>query len=533
MIDLAYIYLQASRSQERNNGFSQRRQLHSSGQVLSRSQSAQVKSSPNPRYILLQHYQNLAGQSLSRSTNSKLLLPKKQFLLKPSIPKKLAKLQTHPNKAGQPKLGLTEYGSKAQSRPKQPQAYQNNPIQKRPHFKSNIHNRPNSLYPGPLSHSKRQPQNSQSPPNPPVRRVIRPFKSLSTSIFHQKPRLNKHNPNPQTLQKTRLNKTHPNKFVKRRTRQRKPNPKALVQNKPGHTKTNLQPPGGRKCIQPLDPRKFLQPSGQGRRPQSSSQRRHPYPLDQKIPNPLIKVRGKIKPCIRPHIQNKPGSHYYHPHIPLSPGNPLPPPFIPSLQPQVQPTSKVVSTKAQVLNTTPFTAIATTTPHIISSSATSATTTNKISSDLISKSTSPSDITISSPKIQVPATILPTSATISNAPATQTSTPLVTTTSLTATMQGTPFTTQEITTVHAPPGVPTMIPNTTMTFAVTTLLTTTSSATAVQNATAPTNTSSAADTEGITALRMTTESGYETTEIPYSGTDYDSNYVFENIPYYYE
>lgn len=221
MTDFAYVYLQASQSQERNNGFNQRRQLRSSGQVLARSQSAQVKRLPNPnapRSNLPQYHQNLAGQSLSRSTNSKLLPPKKQLLSKSSIPKNLAKLQTHSNKATQPKLGPTEHSSKTQSRSRQPQVYQNNPIQKRPHFKSTIYNRPNSLHPGPLSYSKRQPQKSQSPPNSSVKRVIKPFKSPSNTVFQQKPQLTKRNPNPHTLQKASLNKPHLNEFAKRRTK---------------------------------------------------------------------------------------------------------------------------------------------------------------------------------------------------------------------------------------------------------------------------------------------------------------------------
>ncbi|VCX04175.1 unnamed protein product [Gulo gulo] len=520
-----------SQSQERNNGFNQRRLLRSSGQVLARSQSAQVKRFPNPnppRYILPQYHQNLAGQSLSRSTNSKLLPPKKQLLLKSSIPKNLAKPQTHSNKASQPKLGPTEHSSKTQSRSRQPQAYQNTPIQKSPCFKSPIHSRSNSLHPGPLSYSKTQSQKSQSLPNSSVKRVIRPFKSPSNTIFQQKPQLTKGNPHAHTLQKASLNKAHANELATR-ARQRKPNPKALVQNIACHTKTHLQPPGGRKYIQPLDPRK--QPLSQGRRPQSSSRRRHPHPLRQKIPNPPIKVPGQIKPCIRPHIQNKPGSNHYHPYISLSPGRLYPPHFVPSPRPQVQPVSKVVSTRTQVLNTTPFSAIATTTPQTISSHTTSATTTNKISPALISERTTPSDITVSSPEIQVPATIPSTAATTSNAPATEISTPLVTT----ATTQTSPFTTQEITTVHATAGDPTILSNTTITFTAATLFTTTSSAITVQNTTASTNTSSAADTEGTKTLRMTTESGYETTELPYSSPNPDDNYIFETTEsdYYYE
>lgn len=477
------ICFSASQSQEKNNGFNQRRQLHSSGRDLARSQSAKAKPLPNsnpPRSILPQYHQNLASQSLSRSTNSKLLPPKKQLPLKSSIPKKLAKLQTHSNKASQPKLGPTENSSKTQSRSRQSQVYQNNSIQKRPHFKSTIHNRPHSLHPGQLRYSKKQPQKSQSPPNPSVKKVIKPFKSLSNTALQQKPQLPKHNPNSHTLQKASLNKPQPNKFVKRRTRQRKPNSKALVQNIPSHTKTHLEAPGGRKRIQPLNPRKCLQPSSQGRRPQSSNRRQHPHPLGQKIPNPLIKVPRQIKAthCIRPHIQNKPESHHYHPHVHLSPDNPYPSPFIPSLKPQVQPTSKVVSTRTQVLNTTPFAAIATTTPHYtISSNTTSATTTNKISSDLIFKSTTPSDITVSSPKTQVPVTIPLTAATTSNAPTTEISPPLVTATTLPATMQTTPFT------IH-------------------------------------------------TILKMTTESGYETTELPYSSTNPDNNYIYETTESYY-
>ncbi|XP_032190378.1 mucin-5AC-like [Mustela erminea] len=522
-----------SQSQERNNGFNQRRLLRSSGQVLARSQSAQVKRFPNPnppRSISPQYHQNLAGQSLSRSTNSKLLPPTKQLLLKTSIPKNLAKPQTHSNRASQSKLGPTEYSSKTQSRSRLPQVYQNNPIQKSPCFKSPIRNRSNSLHPGPLSYSKTQSKKSQSLPNSSVKRVIRPFKSPSNTIFQQKPQLTKRNPNPPTLQKASLNKAHANELATR-ARQRKRNPKALVQNTACHTKTHLQPPGGRIYIQPLDPRKRLQPLSQRRRPQSSSRRRHPHPLGQKISNPPIKIPGQIKPCIRPHIQNKPGSHHYHPHLSLSPGRLYPPPFVPSPRPQVQPVSKVVSTRTQVLNTTPFSAIASTTPQTISSHTTSATTTNKISSALISERTSPSDITVSSPEIQVPVTIPPTAATTSNAPATEISTPFVTTTPLIATTQTTPFTTQEITTVHATAGDPTILSNTTITFTAAALFTTTSSAITVQNTTASTNTSSAADTEGT---RMTTESGYETTELPYSSPNTDDNYIFETTEsdYYY-
>lgn len=212
--------------------------------------------------------------------------------------------------------------------------HQNNLIQKGP-IQSTVYNRPSPLHPGPLSLYKWQSQTPQSPPNPSVKRVIRPSKFLSNTILPQEPQPTIWNPDPQTLQKTDLNKPHPNKYVKRRIRQMGPNPKALVQNKPGNTKTNYSYLVEENVYSHWIQENFYNHLVQGRCPQSHSQRQHQYLLGQKILNPLNKVPGQIQPVL---------DHTFKTNLDHTPpsmctsfsNNPKAPPFIPNRQPQVWP-----------------------------------------------------------------------------------------------------------------------------------------------------------------------------------------------------